>query len=124
MEFLAIINSIILSFIFAESIVIILFTKSWQFRFKKTHEPIDIWKKILMIMILFVFVFPFINWLFANHVSPLLENLGRYQISLLFISLPSAYLITDKRILSSEWKLRDIIPVALIILNIIITILT
>ena len=123
MRWLAILNSVILSFIAAELIRVIFFTKQWIFRFNKDPQPIENWKKALIIMALFIFVFPFINWFFVNYLSIVLEYLGAYQISLFFFLLPAIYLWIHKRILSLPWGKADLIPLSVVLLDVVITVL-
>ncbi len=121
MEILSIINSVILSFIFAHIMIIVLFTKEWKYRFRKSTLPIEHWKKVLILLTLFLIFFPLINYTFSNYISILLDYLGWYQLSLFFIILPTAYLMVDKLILYSPWQLRDIAPIGIIIINILLT---
>lgn len=121
MALLSIINAVILSFLVAEAVRALFFTKDWRFRFNHSIRPIEHWKKIAIIMVLFVFFFPLINWLFVQYVSLFLDLLGWYQLSLLFVLLPVTYLWIDKRILSLKWNKRDVIPVAIIFIDVVIS---
>jgi len=123
MEFLAILNAIVLSFLVAEIIRAAFFTKKWSFRFTKGDNPIEHWKKILIIMILFILFFPLVNWLFVTYFSKVLATLGGYQVTLLFILLPATYLWIEKRILSLPWNKRDLIPVGIILIDVLISVL-
>ena len=123
MGVLSILNSVILAFLVAEFIRTIFFTKEWVYRFNKNPTPLENWKKGLIITIMFVFIFPLINWVFTKYVSRLLEGFGYYQISLFFIFAPAAYLWIEKRTLSLVWEKRDAIPIAIILLSIIFTLI-
>ena len=122
MGVLSILNAIVLSFLVAEIVRAVFFTKKWSFRFTPGDKEVENWKKILIIMGLFIVFFPLINWLFISYVSVLLELLGAYQISLLFILLPATYLWIEKRILSLPWGKRDIIPVGIILIDVVVSV--
>jgi len=121
MEWLGILNAVILSFLVAEFIRTLFFTRKWQFRFNKNPSPIVHWKKALVVLLLFVFVFPIINWLFVNYISRALSYLGFYQVSLFFLFLPITYLWVDKWILGSEWDKSDALPIGIIFLDLLLT---
>ena len=121
MGVLSVTNALILSFLIAEAVRTIFFTKEWKYRFRKSLKPIEDWKKGLIIMVLFLLFFPFINWLFVNYVSILLDYLGWYQFSLLLVLLPGSYLWIEKRILNLSWNWKDAIPIGIIVLVIAIS---
>lgn len=118
---LSILNAVVLSFIVAELVRVLFFTKEWRYRFNQSHEPIENWKKALIVMLLFVFAFPFINWVFTNYVSPALESLGYYQISIFLVLLSATYIWIEKRIMSLPWDKWDLIPLGIIVLVSIVT---
>ncbi|MBU0957820.1 MAG: hypothetical protein KKF56_03345 [Nanoarchaeota archaeon] len=123
MGWLSILNAVILSFLLAELIRVLFFTQKWKFRFHKNPRPIEHWKKALVVMLLFVFIFPFVNWFFVNYISSMLDNLGFYQISLFFVLFPVTYLWIDKWILGSDWENIDVLPVFVIVVDLILTII-
>ena len=120
-KYLVTVNSVILAFLFAELIRLIFFTRDWRYRFRESALPIKSWKKALIVMLLFLLLFPLINWIFSSYLSVYLASLGLYQISLLFLLLPVVYLWIKKRILVAAWGWSDLIPVLIIAADVAIT---
>ena len=129
MGILSIINTIILTFILAELIITIVFTKSWKFRFRraKGHPQLKpfskTWKVVSVTLLLVLVILPILDYLLWPQINGLIERLGIYQWNLLFFLSPIAYLWTEKRIVGRKWHLYDLIPVSISILSVIIGIL-
>jgi len=119
---LSILNSVLLAFLLAEFVRVIFFTKDWRYRFNKESVPIESWKKGLIVLVLFVFAFPLINWVFVEYVSRVLVLLGSYQISLFVVLVAGVYLWITKRTLSLPWDRKDVVPVLVIVLDLVVTI--
>jgi len=119
---LSILNSVLLAFLLAEFVRVIFFTKDWRYRFNKESVPIESWKKGLIVLVLFVFAFPLINWVFVENVSRVLVLLGSYQISLFVVLVAGVYLWITKRTLSLPWDRKDVVPVLVIVLDLVVTI--
>ncbi len=121
-EWLGIINGVILTFITIELIRLILIKEDWTFRFGKSDVPMAEWKKGLTVMGLFIILFPIINWFFVSEMSFFMaEKLGWYQFSLLFFMLPGVYLWITKKMMKLKWHKIDLIPAAIIMLDLAIS---
>lgn len=123
MGWLSILTAVIFAFLVSELVRSVFFTKDWRFRLKSNAEPLENWKKALLIMGFFIILFPLVNLFFVNYVSLLIELLGWYQISLLLMLLPTTFLWIQKRILSLPWTKTDWILVGLIFLILLISFL-
>jgi hypothetical protein len=121
MDVLSIFNSVFLAFLTVEAIRLLFFTREWKYRFNKNSVPLKNWKKSIILMFLFVLIFPLINWFFIQYVSTLLVLLGLYQISLFVFLLAIIYLWIEKGILRFPFGMVDVLPILVIILDIALT---
>ncbi len=124
---LAVINTILLSFLLAELILTIVFDKHWKFRFKriKNHPNLRPYSKrykvVSIVLLMLIIIIPILDYFLWPHLTSIIKKLGHYQWSLLFISLPIAYLWTEKIIIGEKqkkkWKIQDAIPISVMILS-------
>ena len=129
MGILSTINTIVLTFILAELIITIVFTKSWKFRFKKAKDYPHLkpfsktWKVVSVTLLLTLVILPILDYLLWPQINSLIQKIGFYQWNLLFFLLPVAYLWTEKRIIGRKWKKYDLIPALVSFISLVVAIL-
>ncbi len=123
------INTIVLTFILAELIITIVFTKNWKFRFNKVkgHPQLTpfskTWKVVSVTLLLTLIILPVLDYLLWPQINGLIEKFGIYQWNLLFLLLPIAYLWTEKRIVGRKWNKYDFIPTSISFISLVVGIL-
>jgi hypothetical protein len=122
LTWVGIFNGVILTFLTVELLRALLITKDWRFRFRMSKKEIEDWKKALIVMVLFVILFPIINWFFVSVLSGILtKTIGWYQVTLLLVLAPCTYLWITKRMMHLPWNWSDGIPIYITIANLLIT---
>ena len=129
MGILSTINAIVLTFILAELIITIVFTKNWKFRFRRARGHPQLtpfsktWKVVSITLLLVLVILPILDYLLWPQINILIQKLGIYQWNLLFFLLPVAYLWTEKKIIGRKWNLYDLIPASISFLSLAIGVL-
>lgn len=120
---LAIINTIVLSFLLAELIITVVFTKDWKFRFSSIEDYPGLkpfaktWKIVCVLLLIIIVIIPLLDWIFWSQITGLISKLGIYQWFLLFFMIPMAYLWTEKKIVGRKWKGWDAIPITISVIS-------
>lgn len=129
MSLLSNINVIVLTFLLAELVVTIIFTKDWKFRFSHVKKYPQLkpyaktWKIVSVSLLLAIVILPILDIVFWPFFNIQIEKLGFYQYFLLFFALPIAYVWTEKRIVGRKWHLYDIIPLSISFISLIIALI-
>jgi len=120
-----------LSFLLDEIVLWLIFdTKGgWKFRFSSVKNFPHIrpfaktWKVALVFILIVIAVVPILDAIFWKTIINFLISLGRYQSSILIVSLSLVYIWTTELIMSRKLNVSDLIPIGLIVLTAMITLL-